>query len=119
MSAVNEKTYSIVDELIKIAKEIGSTPARVALAWVQGRPGVTSTILGARTLAQLDDNLAALEVKLTKEHVTALDALSKPTLNFPAGFLGLAPSFMHGGINVNGDAAAPTPMTPKDDSERY
>ncbi len=119
MSAVNEKTYSIVDELIKIAKELDSTPARVALAWVQGRPGVTSTILGARTLAQLDDNLAALEVELTKEHVAALDALSKPTLNFPAGFLGFAPSFMHGGINVNGDAAAPTPMTPKDDSERY
>ena len=119
MSSVNEKTYGIVDELIKIAKELGSTPARIALAWVQGRPGVTSTILGARTIAQLDDNLAALEVTLTKEHVAALDALSKPTLNFPAEFLARAGSFMHPGLTVNGDAAPPSPMTPKNDSERY
>ena len=119
MSAVNEKTYAIVDELLKIAKELDSTPARVALAWVQGRPGVTSTILGARTLAQLDDNLAALEIELTKAHVAALDALSKPTLNFPADFNGFSGMFMHGGLSVNGDAAAPWPFTPKNDSERY
>ncbi len=119
MNSVNEKTYGIVDELIKIAKELDSTPARVALAWVQGRPGVTSTILGARTLAQLDDNLAALDVKLTREHVAALDALSKPTLNFPAAFLANAGSFMHPGLTINGNTAAPSPMTPKNDSERY
>src|SRR6185295_20259033 len=41
MSAVNEKTYAIVDELLKIAKELDSTVARVALAWVQAQPGVT------------------------------------------------------------------------------
>jgi aryl-alcohol dehydrogenase-like predicted oxidoreductase len=119
MNSVNEKTYGIVDELIKIAKSLDSTPARVALAWVQGRPGVTSTILGARTLAQLDDNLAALDVKLAPEHVAALDALSKPTLNFPAGFLASAGSFMHPGLTINGNTAAPSPMTPKTDSERY
>ncbi len=119
MNALNEKTYGIVDELIKIAKELDSTPARVALSWVQARPGVTSTIIGARTLAQLDDNLAALDVTLTKEHVAALDALSKPQLNFPAPFLSAAGSFMHGGLTVNGDTAALSPMTPKSDSERY
>jgi aryl-alcohol dehydrogenase-like predicted oxidoreductase len=118
-SALNEKAYTIIDELAKIAKELDSTSARVALAWVQGRPGVTSTIIGARTLAQLDDNLAALDLTLTKEHVAALDALSKPQLNFPAGFLTRANSFMHGGVTVNGDTAPPSPMTPKDDSERY
>jgi diketogulonate reductase-like aldo/keto reductase len=119
MSNVNEKTYGIVDELSRIAKELDSTPARIALAWVQGRPGVTSTILGARTLAQLDDNLAALEVTLTKEHVAALDALSKPALNFPSDFLGFAGSFMHGGLSVNGSAPPPSPLAPKNDSERY
>ena len=118
-SSLTEKTYGILDELIKIAGEVDSTPARVALAWVQDRPGVTSTILGARTVAQLEDNVAALEVKLMKEHVTSLDALSKPTLNFPADFLSRAGSFMHPGLTVNGDAAAPSPMTPKNDSERH
>ena len=53
--------------------ELDTTPARVALAWVSGRPGVASPILGARTLAQLDDNLAALDVKLAPEHVAALE----------------------------------------------
>ncbi len=64
LSALTDKAYDIVDELVKVAKQLDTTPARVALAWVAGRPGVTSPILGARTLAQLDDNLAALEVEL-------------------------------------------------------
>ena len=118
-SSLNEKTYGIIDELLKIAKELESTPARVALAWVQGRPGVTSTILGARTVAQLEDNVAALDVKLTPEQIASLNALSKPALNFPADFLSRAGSFMHPGLTVNGDTAAPSPMTPKNDSERH
>jgi aryl-alcohol dehydrogenase-like predicted oxidoreductase len=118
-SSLNEKTYGIIDELIKIAKELESTPARVALAWVQGRPGVTSTILGARTVAQLEDNVAALDVKLTPPQIASLNALSKPALNFPADFLSRTGSFMHPGLTVNGDTAAPSPMTPKNDSERY
>src|SRR6202000_2151795 len=69
---LNEKTYAIVDELQKIATEVGSTPASVALAWVQGRRGVASTIIGARTLAQLDDNMKAFEVKLTPAHIEGL-----------------------------------------------
>jgi aryl-alcohol dehydrogenase-like predicted oxidoreductase len=119
MSAVNEKTYTIVDELQKIARELDSTPARIALAWVQGRPGVTSTILGARTLAQLEDNLAAIEITLTKEHVAALDALSKPTLDFPADFLARAGTFMHPGLTINGETGGPSHMIPKNDSERH
>ena len=119
MSAVNEKTYAIVDELMKIGTELETTPARVALAWVQNRPGVTSTIIGARTLHQLEDNLAALDVKLTPKHVAALDALSKPVLSFPAAFLERAGSFMHPGLTVNGDTAGPNPMAPKTDAERY
>jgi aryl-alcohol dehydrogenase-like predicted oxidoreductase len=118
-SALNEKTYAIVDELIRIAKEIGSTPARVALAWVQGRPGVTSTILGARTLAQLDDNLSAIDVKLGAEHRAALDKLSEPVLNFPAGFLRASGMFINGGTTVNGESAMAWPLAPKNDAERW
>lgn len=51
--ALNEKAYAVVDELAGVAQAHDTTPARVALAWVQGRPGVTSTIIGARRLTQL------------------------------------------------------------------
>ncbi len=118
-SNLNERTYGIVDELLKIAAEIGSTPARVALAWVQGRPGVTSTIIGARSLAQLDDNLAASSITLAPAHVAALDALSKPSLNFPANFLANAGVFINGGTTVNGETAPVWPMSPRNDAERY
>lgn len=118
-SSLNDRTYGIVDELYRIAKEVDSTPARVALAWVQGRPGVTSTIIGARTMAQLEDNVKTLDLALSKEHVATLDALTKPTLNFPAGFLAMAGVFINGGTTVNGQSAPLWPMTPKDDSERY
>lgn len=119
LSALDDKAYAIIDELGRIAKALETTPARVALAWVQSRPGVTSTIIGARTLAQLDDNLAALDVKLSAEHVKALDELSAPKLNFPAGFLKMAGTFIHGGATVNGEASKVWPMAPKSDSERY
>ncbi|MFO0645358.1 MAG: aldo/keto reductase [Polyangiales bacterium] len=119
MSALTERAYTLVDALISIAAELETTPARVALSWVQNRPGVTSTILGARTVAQLEDNLAAIDVKLRPEHAAKLDELSKPTLNFPAGFLAGAGTFMHGGLTVNGDTARPWPMAPRSDAERY
>jgi aryl-alcohol dehydrogenase-like predicted oxidoreductase len=118
-SNLNERTYSVLDVLQRVAKEAGTTPAHVALAWVQGRPGVSSTIIGARTLEQLESNLGALEVKLTAEQVAALDAVSQPSLNFPAGFLQGAPTFMHGGLTVNGVTAPPLPWAPKSDAERY
>ncbi len=59
-SFLNEASYALVDELEVIAKAHDSTVARVALAWVQAQPGVTSTIIGARQLAQLEDNVKAL-----------------------------------------------------------
>jgi aryl-alcohol dehydrogenase-like predicted oxidoreductase len=118
-SNLGEKAYSVVDALQKVAKEQGSTVARVALAWVQSRPGVSSTIIGARTLEQLDNNLGALELKLTPQQVAALDEVSKPALNFPAGFLQNAPTFMHGGLSVNGIAPPPFPLAPKTDKDRW
>jgi aryl-alcohol dehydrogenase-like predicted oxidoreductase len=59
--SLTDQAYDLLDELQKIAKELSSTVAAVSLAWVQSRPGVTSTIIGARTMKQLDSNLAALE----------------------------------------------------------
>jgi aryl-alcohol dehydrogenase-like predicted oxidoreductase len=118
-SSLHEKAYTVIDELIKVARALETTPARVALAWVQSRPGVASTILGARTIAQLDDNLAALDVQLKPEHLAALEAVSRPALNFPADFLRNAGFFSQGGTTVNGESAPVSPMIPEDDSERY
>jgi hypothetical protein len=69
---------------------------------------VTSTILGARTLAQLDDNLAAIDLKLTPAQTAKLDALSKPKLNFPAAFLDFLPAIQAGGTTINGEPSTPS-----------
>jgi aryl-alcohol dehydrogenase-like predicted oxidoreductase len=119
LSALTDKAYAIIEKLTEIARALDTTPARVALAWLMARPGVTSPILGARTLAQLDDNLASLEVKLAPDQVAALDALSAPALDFPAGFLRAAGAFMNGGTTVNGESSPALPMVPKNESERY
>jgi aryl-alcohol dehydrogenase-like predicted oxidoreductase len=67
-----------VDGLKKIAAEAGETPARVALAWVCGRPGVTSTLMGVSRAEQVEDNAAALDIVLSSEQRETLDLLSAP-----------------------------------------
>ena len=117
--ALSEHAYVVIDELIAIAKQLDTTPSRVALAWVQRRPGVTSTIIGARSIEQLEQNLGGLDVALTPDQTARLDKLTEPRLDFPAGFLHMAPAFMHGGLTVNGVGAPPSPVLPKKDSPRY
>src|ERR1700733_12878209 len=107
---LTEKTYAIVDELHIIAKAHQSTVARIALAWVQAQPGVTSTIIGARRLAQLEDNLKALDVKLSAEELGRLDALTKPTFGFPQNLQPWFPAIHNGGTSVNGLFAPPSPF---------
>ena len=107
---LNEKTFTIVDELEVIAKAHESTVARVALAWVQAQPGVTSTIIGARRLAQLEDNVKALDVKLTTAELGRLDALTKPTFGFPQSMAPIFPALHNGGTSVNGVTAPLTPF---------
>jgi len=97
-----------VDELGIIAKAHDSTVARVALAWVQSRPGVTSTIIGARRLAQLEDNLKALDVQLSSEELGRLDALTQPTFGFPQSMQPVFPAIHNGGTSVNGVYAPPS-----------
>ena len=116
---LDERAYTIVDELGRIGKQVNAPAAAVALAWVQGRRAVASTIIGARRLDQLEQNLAALDVTLSREQVASLDALSEPTLNFPATFLKGANGFMHAGATVNGEPSVAWPLTPKNDAERY
>jgi diketogulonate reductase-like aldo/keto reductase len=84
--------------------------ARVALAWLRVQPGVTSTIIGARRLGQLEDNLESLAVTLTPDELGRLDALTKPTLGFPQNMQPWFPSIHNGGTTVNGSYAPPSPF---------
>ncbi len=73
------RNWKIVDELKRVAAEAGESPARVALAWVCSRPGVTSTLMGVSRPEQVTDNAAALDLVLSPEHQAALDAVSVPS----------------------------------------
>jgi aryl-alcohol dehydrogenase-like predicted oxidoreductase len=75
--------YDVVDALVEIGEARGASAAQVALAWLLGRPGVTSLIVGARTDEQLADNLAAAQLELSAEERARLDALSAPPLIYP------------------------------------
>ena len=116
---LTERNLTIIDELIRVAGELGATPAAVALAWVQSRPGVASTIIGARRMDQFEQNIAALEVSLAPAHAEALDKVSAQSLNFPAPFIPLIAMFAQGGATIDGRASTLWPLAPKGDDERY
>jgi aryl-alcohol dehydrogenase-like predicted oxidoreductase len=105
-----EQDHMVVDAVKRVAQELGAAPAAVALAWVQGRPGVASTLIGTRSVEQLSANLAALEVRLTPAQRATLDAVSAPVLNFPAQINSeLAPMLAFAGATVDGRATAAFP----------
>jgi diketogulonate reductase-like aldo/keto reductase len=91
----------------------------VALAWLNAQPGVSSVIIGVRTLKQLDANLKALDLTLTPEQIASLNNASKPVLNFPTDFLAQSPSLAHAGATVNGIPSQQMFLVPKDDSSRW
>jgi aryl-alcohol dehydrogenase-like predicted oxidoreductase len=75
--------HDTVDALVEIGEAHGVSAARVAIAWLLGRPAVTSVVVGARTDEQLADNLAAAELELSDEELARLDAVSAPPLLYP------------------------------------
>jgi aryl-alcohol dehydrogenase-like predicted oxidoreductase len=117
--ALSEQTFNVLDVVAAAAKEAGTTVARAALAWVVQRPGVASTIIGARTMEQLEDNLGALEVTLAPEQLKALDEISTPKLNFPHDFLVGVKAFGYNGATIDGEAMPVNPLSPASESERY
>ena len=84
----NEQNWNIVDAVVNVAKQIGKTPAQVALNWVATQPGVTSTIIGATKLAQLEDNFRAIEFTIPPELRRQLDAVSALPTAHPYLFFG-------------------------------
>jgi aryl-alcohol dehydrogenase-like predicted oxidoreductase len=81
------RSFDLIDLLDKVAKRRESTPAQISIAWLLAKEEVTSVILGARTVAQLDDNMRAAEVKLTAEDIKELDDASAPDWAYPYGFI--------------------------------
>jgi aryl-alcohol dehydrogenase-like predicted oxidoreductase len=78
-----EQLYDVVDALVEIGEGHGVSAAQVALAWLLGRPGVASVVIGARTEEQLSDNLGAAELQLADDERAKLDELSAPPLIYP------------------------------------
>ncbi|MEV5825519.1 aldo/keto reductase [Spirillospora sp. NPDC052242] len=85
---LNERTLGIAEEVGRVADELGATPAAVALAWVRSRPGVTSVIVGPRSLEHLRGNLAGFELELPPEAVARLDEASWSPMLAPVTGMG-------------------------------
>ena len=96
-----ERNWSVLCVLVEVAKQMNKTPAQVALNWVATQPGITSTIIGATKLAQIEDNLAAIEFTIPQElrepldKATALDP-AHPYIFFGQPFQGM----ISGGVSV-------------------
>jgi aryl-alcohol dehydrogenase-like predicted oxidoreductase len=111
VGAPSTADFAVIDVLNEVAREVGASSAAVALAWIQGRPGITSTLLGARRLDQLEANLAALDVTLTDTQRATLDEVSTPSLNFPAGNNRmLSRSLQFAGATVDGIPSTVSPL---------
>ncbi len=96
-----DKNWEVLDTLLAVSKQLGRPPSQVALNWVATQPGVTSTIIGATKLAQLDDNLAALSFEIPAELRARLDAVSALGPAHPYMFFeGVLQERLHGGVTV-------------------
>lgn len=83
----HDRGWRAVEALARVAAEVGRPPSQVALAWLLGKEAVSSVIFGARTAAQLDDNLGAADLALDPAHARALDDASALELGYPYQFL--------------------------------
>jgi len=82
-----ERAYDVIDAMEKVGNARGVSVARIALTWLLQRKGVMSVIIGAKTIEQLDDNLAATELTLSPEDIAALDAVSALGPEYPGWML--------------------------------
>jgi hypothetical protein len=87
--ADSDRNWATIDAVFRVAKEIGATPAQVALSWIADRPSVIAPIVGARTVEHLRNNLGAAELTLNDETTAALEKVSAPQSGgYPYGAFG-------------------------------
>jgi len=96
----DERARRVVNEVQAVAREVGRSPAQVALAWLRQRPVPIIPIVGARRLEQFRDNLACLDLQLNTSQVERLDTASQIELGFPHDFYGrdLVKGLVYGGL---------------------
>ena len=96
----DERARRVVSEVQAVAREVGRSPAQVALAWLRQRPVPVIPIVGARRLEQFRDNLACLDLQINTSQVERLDTASQIELGFPHDFYGsdLVKGLVHGGL---------------------
>jgi len=99
---LNERAIRIAEVVRAVADDIGATPSQVAMAWTLANPAVVSPILGARTLAQAEDNLGGLHLSLSREQLERLSSVNAPEPMFPARFVGrpMVQQLIFGGASV-------------------
>jgi aryl-alcohol dehydrogenase-like predicted oxidoreductase len=95
-----DRTGPVVEAVQAVAREVGRSPAQVALAWLRQRPVPIIPIVGARRLEQFRDNLACLDVRLDDTQVARLDAASRVELGFPHDFYArdMVNALVYGGL---------------------
>lgn len=81
---VDPRVFDAVNELERVAKEVGTSIPQVALAWLLTRPAVSAVLIGAKNMTQLEDNLLASEVHLSTEQIDRLSACTQPMKQYPA-----------------------------------
>jgi aryl-alcohol dehydrogenase-like predicted oxidoreductase len=112
---MKDRTLKIVDAVAAVARRRDTTSARVALAWALSRPGVTSGIIGAKTVGQLDENIAALELRLGDEDLAELDLVSRPPRDFSAGTTENMLPVSFPGMTIDGRHIARNRFSPRPD----
>jgi aryl-alcohol dehydrogenase-like predicted oxidoreductase len=113
----NERNWKILDSLLDVSRQLGRPPAQVALNWVATQPGITSTILGASKLAQLEDNLSAIAFSIPAELRKRLDEVSAPASIHPYMFFEpFIQGMIHGGVSVRSWSAVQACATQPADS---
>ncbi|MGP1347653.1 MAG: aldo/keto reductase [Phycisphaerales bacterium] len=115
----NERILTILDALFKVAQRTNRPPAEVALAWNLAMPGITSPIIGARKMDQLESNLRACELELSAEDMAELNEASKPTLPFPCDFLDFTIKTVQSGTTINNRPSEVWDLSPANDAERW
>ncbi|ARP94519.1 aldo/keto reductase [Bordetella genomosp. 13] len=102
-----ERAWNVIDAMHPIAAAHGCSPARIALAWLLSKPVVTSVLVGAKRLDQLEDNIAAVDITLSDEEIRQLDAISELPPEYPGWMLATQGADRFGPIDLwNGRMSA-------------
>lgn len=106
-SKLFDRNWDVLDALNVIAAETGQAAAQIALAWVMARPGISSTIIGARTVSQIESNITAALIAINADQMARLDDVSAPTPGFSASLTQpIIRRMVFGGNEVSGWEAA-------------